>query len=54
MGNETDDDHHRKSNINTTDHPGGQLTDGSVVDVLNLRENLDLDDLLLFIAVFGK
>ena len=54
MGNETDDDHHRKSNINTTDHPGGQLTDGSVVDVLNLRENLDLDDLLLLIAVLGQ
>ena len=28
--------------------------DGSVVDVLNLRENLDLDDLLLLIAVLGQ
>ena len=54
MGNKADDDHHRKSNINTRDHPVGQLTDGSVVDVLNLRENLDLDDLLLLIAVLGQ
>ena len=54
MGNETDDDHHRNPNINTRDHPVGQLTDGSVVDVLNLRENLDLDDLLLLIAVLGQ
>ena len=54
MGNKADDDHHRKSNINTRDHPVGQLTDGSVVDVLNLRENLDLDDLLLLVTVLGQ
>ena len=43
-------------------HPSsrpGELTiacwvGGSVVDVLNLRENLDLDDLLLLIAVLGQ